>query len=263
MYTLEGLFDVLNRAAPLKLSDLFVQKEGAYDNSGIIVRSQEEVKGVLFSLDISLAAVERAKQLGCDTLVTHHPAIYSPIKRMGACDAASAPIYAAVRAGLNVVSMHLNLDTADFGIDESLCEGLGGVEPELLSRVDETHGYGRQFCVKKTSFDDFVEMVKSNFRTDRVVTYGDGEVERVASFCGGGSSDAVKALESGSLTADTVVTSDMPHHVIKELVENNVKILLMPHYSAENYGFKRFFEKTKSQIDNEVAVRFFEDKRFM
>ncbi len=263
MYTLEKLFALLDSAAPIELSDLFVKKENAYDNSGIIIRSQEDVKGVLFSLDISLAAVERAQRLGCDTLVTHHPAIYAPVKRIGACDTANAPIYAAIRAGLNVVSMHLNLDTADFGIDESLCTGLGGSNPEVLSLVDGTHGYGRQFAIEKTPFEDFIERVKGTFRTDRVVSYGEGAVEKVASFCGGGSSDAENALKNGSLTADTVVTSDMPHHVIKELVENNVKILLIPHYSAENYGFKRFFEKMKSQIGNEAEVHFFEDKRFM
>ena len=52
----------------------------------------------------------------------------------------------------------------------------------------------------------------------------------------------------------------MPHHVIKELVEMGKAIMVIPHYSAENYGFNKFYERVKNQIS--VPAYYFDDKRF-
>ena len=46
--------------APKSLSDEFCRRYGAYDNSGLLLDSGEEAEKILFSLDLSLAAIERA-----------------------------------------------------------------------------------------------------------------------------------------------------------------------------------------------------------
>ena len=51
--------------APKSLSDEFCRRYGAYDNSGLLLDSGEDAEKILFSLDLSLAAIERAKREGC------------------------------------------------------------------------------------------------------------------------------------------------------------------------------------------------------
>ena len=112
--------------APKSLSDEFCRRYGAYDNSGLLLDSGEEAEKILFSLDLSLAAIERAKREGAGIICTHHPAVYAKLGRLLSSEPASSggKVAACLKAGISVVSMHLNLDAAPCGIDESLMEGI-------------------------------------------------------------------------------------------------------------------------------------------
>ena len=260
MYSIREFLTLLEEYAPLKISQAAIDS-GDYDNSGIIVDSHDQIEKVLFTLDLSVLAVEKAIETGVDTVVTHHPAIYRPIKNLSR-NGETAALLKAVKAGLNVISMHLNLDMADSGVDQSLAEALGAKDVKVLSPlVGTSNGYGREFSLDL----DLVELVKKageELKTDRIISYGGGKVKKAASFCGGGSSIALGLVLSG-IAADTIITSDMPHHVIKELIEKDKKIVLIPHYSSEQYGFNKFYEWTLSKIDGKAQAYYFEDKRFM
>ena len=65
----------------------------------------------------------------------------------------------------------------------------------------------------------------------------------------------------GLTDAQLIVTSDAPHHVIKDLIEKGRCLVLLTHYASENYGFKRFYEKVAKE--QSIEAFFFEDKRFM
>ena len=171
MYNLEEFFALLEQVAPLSISHKVIE-QGGYDNSGIIVKSTDKVEKVLFSLDCSVASVEKAIELGCDTLVTHHPAIYRPVKSLG-LDTDTVPIVTAISKGINIISMHLNLDMADSGIDQSLAEGLGAEQVKVLDYVDGAHGYGREF-IANTDTASLKNRIKEVFKTDKAVFYGDG-----------------------------------------------------------------------------------------
>lgn len=248
----EKLCGILEEICLLKLSKIYIEK-GHHDNSGTIVKQHDNASRMMFSLDLSGGAIAAAIENGCDTLITHHPAIYYPISSI------EGALAAAVRAGLNVLSMHLNLDVAKGGIDDCLAEGLGAKKIKIIDPVSVDFGYGREFQILPEQFEKFIERVKREFRTERVVAYGGGLVRKVASFCGGGSGDA----ENYRGDADLIVTSDMPHHVIKSLTERGKKILLLTHYAAEEYGFKKFYENVKRSAADFAECFIYEDSRFM
>ena len=103
--------------------------------------------------------------------------------------------------------------------------------------------------------------VKRKLNTDKVLAYGQGAISKVASFCGAGASDAVGAV-CGKTCADTVITSDVAHHHLKELIESGKKVIIIPHYAAENYGFEKFYEYALNNFVKAQAY-YFTDKRFM
>ena len=115
---LKKIYDLIDKCAPFSLSEEYCSRYGAYDNSGILVDCGEDVTGILFSLDCSLASVREAERVGADLLVTHHPAIYAPVRSLQGEDA----VLAAARRGISVISAHLNLDCAGEGNDEMLME---------------------------------------------------------------------------------------------------------------------------------------------
>jgi putative NIF3 family GTP cyclohydrolase 1 type 2 len=215
--------------------------------------------------------VDKAIELNADTIVTHHPAIYNPIKKLSV-DGENSAVLRAIRAGLNVVSMHLNLDMAKLGIDEYLSRCFFGDERRIINYLDDEHGYGREVTIEPVEHSDTVwiadaeemlEEAKKDFRTDKILLYGKGSVKSVASFCGSGGDVAVKSLMSGKTSGQLIVTSDLPHHQLLPLIEAGRKVMIIPHYPAELYGFNKFYQWAKQELDGIAQLEFFEDKRFM
>jgi dinuclear metal center YbgI/SA1388 family protein len=260
MYKIEEFVALLEEFAPLSISYKAIEK-GDYDNSGLLIKSSENVSKILFSLDLTTAAVNEAKTMGADTTVTHHPAIYTPIKKM-AIDGENAALIAAVELGLNVVSMHLNLDMSKNGIDQSLAEALGAKECKILDDLDGEYGYGREFICEK-DLEEIKMDAQKNLQTDKIILYGNGKVKKVASFCGGGSSHAIAMVNSGKTDADLIVSSDIPHHVLEGLISQKRAVMIIPHYVAEQYGFNKFFKWAKERISGVAQAEYFIDKRFM
>ena len=262
MFSIKDLYGLIDGYAPFSLSEEMVRR-GEYDNSGIILKSHDQVKAVLFSLDLSEDAVKTAKRLGCDTIVTHHPAVYYPVKNLSVDDKTTASLLAAAKNGSNVISAHLNLDAAVNGIDACLAKGLGAKSFRIIDILCEGCGYGREFSLR-LPLNEIKKTIKQNFKTDKIIAYGKRGVTvlKVASFCGGGSSHALDYVKKGITDADLIVSSDMPHHVIKELTEYGKSIIIIPHYVAEEYGFKKFYEKISENLAGKVGSFYFYDKRF-
>lgn len=261
MYKLDEFMAVVEEYAPLWLSQRAIS-DGDYDNSGIIVKSHDNVNKVLFSLDLSKNAVDEAEKTGADTIVTHHPAIYNPIKNLS-FDKDTAPLLRAIKLGLNVISMHLNLDMANSGVDYYLAKALGAKDSKILFKLSDCdYGYGREFEVSAT-VDELKSTAKRVLGSDKIISYGKVKAKKVASFCGGGGSHALDALEKGLTDADVYVTSDVAHHVLKEIVERDKGIIIIPHYVSEQYGFKKFYEWAAEKTAENLSTYYFEDKRFM
>ncbi len=54
-----------------------------WDNPGLLAgRIDKDVKKILLTLDADDAAVDRAKEIGADMLLSHHPLIFKPVKHV-------------------------------------------------------------------------------------------------------------------------------------------------------------------------------------
>ena len=57
---LSEFYAVADQVAPKAISDEFCTRLGWYDNSGVLVDCGEEIKGALFTLDLTNAAIDEA-----------------------------------------------------------------------------------------------------------------------------------------------------------------------------------------------------------
>lgn len=254
---LSEMYALLNDLADKSLSDEYCARFHAYDNSGILVDCGEEIKGVLFTLDLTYAAIDEALKRGANLIVTHHPVIYGKIGdiRVGDDALLGGKLVKCLRNGISVVSMHLNLDVAKGGIDESLMTGVrlaaGGGEGD----ADEMHAlangaYGRSYPVNEISLASLAENIKKQFSSDRVVYYGDGnrKIRRAASFCGAGGDEEGVAFAKKT-GADVMISSDFKHHVLTMAQESGLAVIVLTHYASENYGFQKYYEKICRQVE--------------
>ena len=257
MIDCKRLFEQLEKFAPVSLSDKLCQIDGHYDNSGIILDCQNQTDKILFCLDLTSKSVDYAIENGCGIIVTHHPAIYRPIKNLKA----NNPVLKCALNSISVISMHLNFDSAKNGVDYWLSAGLGGNGQKILTSLDEGQGYGRITEVFAPA-GQIVENYKKEFCTDKVFFYGDETktVRKIASFCGSGFGDGEVAvcLENG---VDMVVSADIPHHVLISALENGLAVLSCTHYSTENYGMKKIAQEFSKILNQKIY--FFDDERFV
>ncbi|MBQ8323418.1 MAG: Nif3-like dinuclear metal center hexameric protein [Clostridia bacterium] len=258
---LSEIYEIADELAPKRLSDEYCSRYGAYDNSGVLVDTGNEIAGVLFSLDLSFAAIDQAVEAGANLIVTHHPAIYGKIGNVRISDfqPLGEKLVKCMKNGISVLSMHLNLDGAEGGIDESLQEGVclacgmeskgAGTRSKLMHPL-ENGGYGRAYEVAETALGTLAENLKKEFKTDRVLVYGDknGKIRKAASFCGAGADENAIAFacEAG---AEVVISSDFKHHVLTLAAEKGIAVIALTHYASENYGFEKYYEKIRRRLD--------------
>jgi dinuclear metal center YbgI/SA1388 family protein len=78
----------------------------------------------MVALDATPAVIESALHSNCQLLVTHHPLIFKPRKTISTTTAQGRMIFAAIRGGLGIISMHTNYDIAGGGLNDLLAEKL-------------------------------------------------------------------------------------------------------------------------------------------
>ncbi len=251
---LSEIYEIADGLAPKALSDEMCAKYGWYDNSGILVDTGEEITGIVFALDLTEAVVDEAIERKANLIFTHHPVIYGKISDINCTDVLGKRLIRCIRAGISVLSMHLNLDACASGIDERLMEGIAlaskteEVKP-IATQIQLTGGaYGRVYDVKPTSLKDLAEGIKVVFDTQRVEVYGEKEVKRAASFCGSGADEKSLAFAK-SQGAEVVISSDFKHHILLAAMEMEMGVITLTHYASENYGFKKYYEKISRLID--------------
>ena len=85
---LSEIYKIADAIAPKALSDEYCRTCGAYDNSGLLVEASEEIVGIIFSLDLTNSAIDKAIETGANLIITHHPVIYGKIDHVCASDQA-------------------------------------------------------------------------------------------------------------------------------------------------------------------------------
>ena len=105
-----------------------------WDNCGLLCGdSSGEVTRVLVALDVTKEVVEEAIQKGAELIFSHHPVIFSPIKRVTADDLTGQLIRTLIQNNIHVISMHTNLDIAPDGVNDILARKLHLNNCEILT----------------------------------------------------------------------------------------------------------------------------------
>lgn len=240
------IYRIVDGLVPKAISDEYCAVYGAYDNSGLLLNVGREVKAIVFSLDLSKGAIALAKEKGANLIVTHHPAIYGKLSSLSVEQPVERKLLECAREEISVISMHLNLDCAEGGIDDSLVDAFGGKTLRVMEKLTKG-GYGKLSAVEKQPFEAFVRSLNTTLETDRTVTYGKRDVSLVASFCGAGVSEGALsfAKENG---ADTVLSSDWKHHLIALCQDYGMNAVCITHYASESYGFRKFVNKCQAAL---------------
>ena len=113
-----------------------LSSQETYDNSGLIVGYPDTiVTGVLVSLDCTEQIVEEAKEKGCNLIISHHPIIFSGLKRLTGRTYIERVVEKSIRYGIAIYAIHTNLDNYQFGVNYKIGNRLGLDHLKVLAPV--------------------------------------------------------------------------------------------------------------------------------
>lgn len=202
-----------------------------YDNAGLLVGGMEaEVTGIAVALDITPQAVLAAQQKGCNLLVSHHPVIFNPIKRVKQGTA----VYELARLGMSAICAHTNLDCAAGGVNDVLVSLLGLQAAAPLADPEFSHKppiarLGRLAAPMEGAA--FARQVKEALRANCVrFTPAAGDILQVA-VCSGAGGDLITPAKAAG--ADAIVTGELRHHELLLARELGIMAVEAGHFATE------------------------------
>ena len=227
---IRDVVSAIEEFAPLRLQD-------SYDNSGLIVgRYDDEVHGVLLAVDVTEEVIAEAQREGCDLIITHHPIIFTPLKRLNSSTYVERCVEQAIRYGIALYACHTNLDSTFEGMSWRVGSMIGLENMSVLEpRPNEPNvGYGivgeLAAGVEPTQFMRHVgELFGVGAIRHSDIPSEEFCIRRVAVCTGSGRSLIHEALRRG---ADAYITADLRYNDFM-MGENSMILVDIGHFESE------------------------------
>ncbi|GCD80284.1 Nif3-like dinuclear metal center hexameric protein [Schleiferia thermophila] len=98
----------------------------SYDNTGLLIGSDDmEVHKVLVAYEITNEVIDEAISLGCQVILTHHPLIFKPLKKITGQNEVQRMVKRMIKSGLAHIAVHTNVDNIVSGLNKSLSDQIG------------------------------------------------------------------------------------------------------------------------------------------
>ena len=146
----------------MKLKSLIKQIEKKYplnlaydwDNVGLLVGDYEnEVKKIMVVLEANEEVVNEAIEKEIDLIITHHPFIFSKMKKVTTQDLKGKLIHKLIKNNISIYSMHTNFDIAFDGLNDYFVELLNLKDAKILEKTNSEVLYKLAVYVPKTHLD--------------------------------------------------------------------------------------------------------------
>ena len=221
----KDIIKVIEDFAPLSIQE-------GWDNSGLCIGSPEDpVTSVLMGLDCTPELVDEAVACGADMIVTHHPLIFSGLKKISPEDKVGEAVMKAIKAGISIYAAHTNADKVIAGVSGAMARRLGLEDVTILDEDGDGTGLGVVGNLPEPmSSQEALAFVKERFglkvlKSSRPI---DGQVCRVA-LCGGSGGSLIKAARRSG--AQLYISGDISYHNF--FTEDGFMIMDIGHYESE------------------------------
>ena len=254
---IKDVFKIFDKVIP-------IENAADWDNSGDQIQfSNEVVKRVLTTLEVTEKVVDEAISKGCNIILSHHPLIFSKIGKISESDPKQKMIMKLILNKISVYSAHTNYDIAEGGTSDYLTKQFNLNEVNL---IPDTEGFAMAGLLEnEMKLGDFVKMACERTKTPLEEVRFTGDIEKCikkVGLCAGSGSDFIK--DASNAGCDVFVTGDVKYHAAQDSLELDMAVIDMGHYHTEKsfadeaakiYGSKiNSVEKSIEFIPSEVDV---------
>ena len=217
-----------------------------WDNVGLQVGDPRwPVTTVCVALDPTRKVVDEAARKQAGLLITHHPLIFRPLKRIDLRSEKGAVIEMALTHRIAVFAAHTNLDAAVGGVNDILARRLGltevtplnpGLSAECGGQTAETEGRPGMGRIGRlgqaVELVHWAGLIRDRLGLKAVKISGDPRlrVERVAVCSGSGSSLMKEFFASG---AQVYISGDLHYHDAMDAMAAGRGLIDVGHFASE------------------------------
>ena len=238
------IFNFLNEKYP-------VDTAMSFDNVGLLVGEGEApVQKVLVALDCERTAIDKAIELGCTLIVSHHPVIFSGLKSVTDEDC----VYKLIKNGISVISMHTNLDVGIGGVNDCLCDAVGLKNVQTYIASD---GFALRIGeVDSLSAADFAKQLKLSLGGSIKYTDNGRPISRVL-VCSGSGGDFLSEVKLSA--CDALLSADIKHNVFIDSVNNGVSVFDAGHFNTEDVVIEPLASTIRGQFSGVDVITYHPD----
>ncbi len=238
-----------------------------WDNPGLICgHFDREVDTVLIALDPDDTNINKAIAHGAGLIISHHPLIFSAVKKINDKEAHGKKILKLIENGVASYAMHTNFDIAHDGMGDSVAKRLGIINTHPLETTyqDENGEAGIGFVGELNlgnglSAKELAKEIKNTFGLSYTWYYDAGKpIKKIAVCPGSGKSMFKQVLISG---ADAFITGDTGHHDGLDLKDAGITLIDAGHYGLEHIFMDEMTEFMKKHFPELTLIRGAEDER--
>ena len=217
--TVKDLYDFINTIAPF-------DTKAEWDNPGLLVGDENaEVTKAVVALDVTMAELAQAKRVGAQAVIAHHPVIFHPQKAF----LAGGVCYEAARLGVAAVCAHTNLDKAEGGVNDALCDALGMTYEKLPAEYAE--GFLNVGTVPGvTTAEELAKHIAGKLHAAVRFTDAGTPIGKIGVCSGAGADEFAEAKRAG---CSAMVTGDASYHDFLDAQAAGVSLFAAGHYETE------------------------------
>ena len=238
-----------------------------WDNPGLICgHGDKEVETILIALDADLLNIDRAVRSGADMIISHHPMIFSAIKKVNDLEPVGRKLLKLIENNISCYAMHTNFDIGRGGMADIVAKRLGveNIRPIEITGEDEVGSLGIGFAAEFSDTDgltawELSALLKERFSLERVWYYDSGRpIKRIAVCPGSGKGMMTEVL---SLGVDAYITGDTGHHDGLDYKDAGVTLIDAGHYGLEHVFIDEMSEFISNKFPLLKIVKGAEDER--
>jgi dinuclear metal center YbgI/SA1388 family protein len=130
--TVQSICSIIEEVAPLALQE-------SYDNAGLLVgNSQMEVSSAMVCIDVTEEVITEAIQKKCNLIISHHPLIFSGLKRITGQNEVQRCVAKAIKNDIAIYAAHTNMDNVLQGVSGKMAEKIGLKNIRILQPKQNT-----------------------------------------------------------------------------------------------------------------------------
>ncbi|MGN0659436.1 MAG: Nif3-like dinuclear metal center hexameric protein [Emergencia sp.] len=238
----EKLIEIIEGISPSSTAE-------EWDNCGWQLKTGVgDIYRVLVSLEVTESVIREAAEEGADLILTHHPMLFSGIRRVSCDDVTGNYILQLAKAGISVYSCHTSFDKAEGGNNDCLGRLLGledigpfsrdngfcrkGDTPAEMTLMEVIHNAAEAFGIDERHF--------------RYVGDPASPVRSIGWCTGAGSEFLQDAAAEG---CDLYITGDLKYHEAQLAKEMGLCVLDAGHYGTEKIFTENMADLLREALD--------------